>query len=94
VASPERWVRYDGVPEDVELSLLVGISLVAVTLTFRWIVATARIVADGYGLLRHWLASLAPVVAGGSPNHLATTYPSNINENKQFRSTKLIVRCV
>jgi len=48
----------------VGLSLLIGLPLIAVLPpTFRWIVAATLVIAVGYGLLRRWLASLAPVVA-------------------------------
>lgn len=74
--TPKRWVRYDGAPEDVGLSLLVGLSLVAVVPTmFRWLVVAALIVAIGYGLLRRWLAALAPVVADAVPDPVVGYVP-------------------
>lgn len=74
--TPKRWVRYDGAPEDVGLSLLVGLSLVAVVpTTFRWLVVAALIVAIGYGLLRRWLAALAPVVADAVPDPVVGYVP-------------------
>ena len=74
--TPKRWVRYDGAPEDVGLSLLVGLSLVAVVpTTFRWLVVAALIVAIGYGLLRRWLAALAPVVVDAVPDSVVGYVP-------------------
>lgn len=74
--TPKRWVRYDGAPEDVGLSLLVGLSLVAVVpTTFRWLVVAALIVAIGYGLLRRWLAALAPVVVDAVPDPVVGYVP-------------------
>jgi len=80
---PKRWVRYDGAPEDVGLALLVGIPLVAVVPpTFRWIGAAALVVAVGYGLLRRWLASLAPVIAGYVPESIGDYVPERYQRKK------------
>ena len=74
--APKRWVRYDGAPEDVGLSLLVGLPLVAVVPPlFRWLVATALITAIGYGLLRRRLAALAPVLAEFVPDPVVEHVP-------------------
>jgi hypothetical protein len=73
---PKRWVRYDGAPEDVGLSLLVGLPLVVVVPPlFRRLVVATIIVAIGYGLLRRWLASLAPVVAACVPDPVVEYVP-------------------
>jgi len=78
---PKRWVRYDGAPEDVGLSLAVGLPLVAVLPpTFRWIVVAALVVAVGYGLLRRWLASLAPVVAEYVPEPVGDYVPERYHQ--------------
>ncbi|MFQ3475054.1 metal-dependent hydrolase [Halonotius sp. F2-221B] len=82
--APKRWVRYDGAPEDVGLSLLVGLPLVAVMPpTFRWLVATTLIVAVGYGLLRRRLASLAPVVADTVPDPVVEYVPERYRRDEQ-----------
>jgi len=92
---PKRWVRYDGAPEDVGLTLLVGVPLVAVVRpTFRWIGVAALVVAGGYDLLRRRLASLAPVIAGYVPEPIGDYVPERYQRRKSFTSTKLIIRFV
>ena len=82
--APKRWVRYDGAPEDVGLSLLVGLPLVAVVpQTFRWLVVGAIVVAIGYGLLRRWLAALAPVVADTVPDPVGEYVPERYRRDDQ-----------
>ena len=74
--APKRWVRYDGAPEDVGLSLLVGLPLVVVVPPlFRRLVVAALIIAIGYGLLRRWLAALAPVLAEFVPDPVVEYVP-------------------
>ena len=82
--APKRWVRYDGAPEDVGLSLLVGLPLAAVVpQTFRWLVVAAIIVAIGYGLLRRWLAALAPAIAEFVPNPIDEYVPERYRRDEQ-----------
>lgn len=58
--APRRWVRYDGAPEDLLLSLSVaGPLLFVVDGRFRWIVVGALIVSVSYVLLRRPLATIA-----------------------------------
>jgi len=74
--APKRWVRYDGAPEDVGLSLLVGLPLVVVVPPlFRRLVVAALTIAIGYGLLRRWLAALAPVLAEFVPDPVVEYVP-------------------
>lgn len=81
--APKRWVRYDGAPEDVGLSLLFGLPLVAVVPPlFRRLVVVALIVAIGYGLLRRWLAALAPVLAGFVPESVVEYVPERYRRDK------------
>ncbi|TQQ79706.1 metal-dependent hydrolase [Halonotius roseus] len=82
--APKRWVRYDGAPEDVGLSLLVGLPLAAVVpQTFRWLVVVAIIVAIGYGLLRRWLAALAPALAEFVPDPVDEYVPERYRRDDQ-----------
>ena len=82
--APKRWVRYDGAPEDVGLSLVVGLPLAAVVpSTFRWLVIAALIVAIGYGLLRRWLAALAPMVAASVPDPVDEYVPERYRRDER-----------
>jgi len=82
--APKRWVRYDGAPEDVGLSLLVGLPLVTVVPpVFRRLVVGALIIAVGYGLLRRWLAALAPVLAAFVPDPVARYVPERYRRDDQ-----------
>ena len=82
--APKRWVRYDGAPEDLGLSLVVGLPLVAVLhAPFRWLVVAALIVASGYVLLRRWLAGLAPVLAGAVPEPVNKYVPERYRRNEK-----------
>jgi len=82
--APKRWVRYDGAPEDVGLSLVVGLPLAAVVpSTFRWLVIAALIVAIGYGLLRRWLAALAPMVAAAVPDPVDEYVPDRYRRDER-----------
>ena len=82
--APKRWVRYDGAPEDVGLSLLVGLPLVVVVPPlFRRLVVAALIIAIGYGLLRRWLAALAPVLAEFVPDPVVEYVPERYRRDER-----------
>ena len=73
---PKRWIRYDGAPEDVLLTVLVGGPMVVVLPSpFRWVAVGALLIGGTYGLLRRRLATLAPVVFGRAPGPLANHVP-------------------
>lgn len=64
--APRRWVRYDGAPEDLLLSLSVaGPLLFVVDGQFRWIVLGALLVSVSYVLLRRTLATIAQTLVEG-----------------------------
>jgi len=74
--TPERWVRYDGAPEDVALMLLVGGPLLVVLSgPVRWVVAAALAIGCLYGLLRRRLAALAPAVFERVPSRVSAYVP-------------------
>ncbi|ELY80320.1 metal-dependent hydrolase [Natrinema pallidum] len=75
--APKRWIRYDGAPEDVVLSLAVGAPLwIVLEGPFRWLVGLGVLVGGVYGLLRRQLATLAPVVFGSVPEPVVEYVPS------------------
>ncbi|WP_160133522.1 metal-dependent hydrolase [Halococcus salsus] len=58
--APRRWVRYDGAPEDLLLSVVVAAPLlVALDGVFRWTVVSALVVAAAYTVVRRLLPSVA-----------------------------------
>jgi hypothetical protein len=64
--APRRWVRYDGAPEDLFLSLSVaGLLLFVVNGQFRWIVVGALVVSVSYVLVRRPLATIAETLVEG-----------------------------
>lgn len=74
--TPRRWIRYDGVPEDVLLAGLVGLPLlVLLEGPFRLVAVAALLTGITYGLLRRRLASLAPVVAECVPDSVVPHVP-------------------
>lgn len=63
--TPKRWVRYDGAPEDLLLTMGVGVPLLFVLDgPYRWIVLAALLVGTTYALVRRRLACMAPTVVG------------------------------
>lgn len=78
---PKRWVRYDGAPEDVLLTVGLGAPLlVALDGPFQVAAAAALAVGVTYGLLRRRLAALAPVVAGHVPASVDHHVPDRYQE--------------
>lgn len=78
---PKRWIRYDGAPEDVLLAVGLGAPLfVVLDGPFRWVVGAALAVGVTYGLLRRWLADLAPVFFGYAPQTVAEHVPDRYRE--------------
>lgn len=74
--APKRWLRYDGAPEDVALSVGLGIPLfLALNTPFQWITAAAVTIGLTYALLRRRLAALAPVVFESVPDSLGGYVP-------------------
>ncbi|WP_425433284.1 metal-dependent hydrolase [Haloarcula nitratireducens] len=64
--APRRWVRYDGAPEDLLLSLSVaGPLLFVVDGQFLWIVVGALVVSVSYVILRRPLATIAETLVEG-----------------------------
>ncbi|WP_010612673.1 metal-dependent hydrolase [Halococcus hamelinensis] len=58
--APRRWVRYDGAPEDLLLSVVVAVPLLlALDGVFRWGVVSALVVAAVYTAVRRLLPSVA-----------------------------------
>jgi hypothetical protein len=62
--APRRWIRYDGAPEDLLLSVAVGLPLlVALDGPFRWVVISSLAVAAGYAAVRRLLPTIAEALA-------------------------------
>jgi hypothetical protein len=79
--APKRWIRYDGAPEDLVLTLLVGVPLwVVLEEPFRWLVGVALVVGTLYGLLRRRLADIAPVIFGSVPESVDDYVPSRYKQ--------------
>ena len=73
---PERWIPYDGSPQDLLLLAVVAVPLLGVLSDpFRLVVGLALAIGVVYVALRQWLASIAPVVFGYAPNWLADYVP-------------------
>lgn len=78
---PRRWIRYDGAPEDVLLSLtLAAPMLLVLQRPFLELAAVAVLAGTGYGLLRRRLASLAPVVAAQVPQSVVEHVPERYRQ--------------
>lgn len=74
--SPKRWIRYDGAPEDVILTVLLGIPLfILIQHPIRWLAAGMILLGLIYGLLRRRLANMAPNVAETMPDSLEAHIP-------------------
>ncbi|MHB9287022.1 metal-dependent hydrolase [Halobacteriales archaeon Cl-PHB] len=75
--APRRWVDYDGSPQDLLLSVSVGLPLfLVVDGPFQWLVAVLLGVAAAYTTLRRRLADLAPTVAGMVPDPMRSYVPA------------------
>ncbi|WP_226479503.1 metal-dependent hydrolase [Natrinema amylolyticum] len=75
--APKRWIRYDGAPEDLLLTITVGVPLwLLLEGPFRWLVGAALLVGAAYVLLRRRLATIAPVVFGSVPEPVDEYVPS------------------
>lgn len=73
---PKRWVRYDGAPEDVLLTLtLAAPMLLVLERPFFELAAAALLIGAVYGLLRRRLAALASVVAAKVPDPVVEHVP-------------------
>jgi len=73
---PQRVVPYDGSPADLALAALVGVPLfVVLDGAFAALVAAALGIATTYGLLRRYLAELAPTVFAHVPEPLEGYVP-------------------
>lgn len=60
---PRRWIRYDGAPEDLLLSIaFAGPLFVVLDGTLRWIVASIVAVAIGYTAVRRILPTIAELL--------------------------------
>ncbi|SEW31365.1 hypothetical protein SAMN05216285_3990 [Natrinema salifodinae] len=58
--APRRWIRYDGAPEDLLLTVAVaGPLLVTLDGAFRWVVVAALTVATAYTVVRRALPAVA-----------------------------------
>lgn len=79
--TPKRWVRYDGAPEDLVLSIGVGLPLLFVLDgPYRWVVLAALLVGTAYALVRRRLAGLAPTVVGFVVDTVATSIDPPVPE--------------
>jgi hypothetical protein len=74
--TPKRWIRYDGAPEDVLLTVVLGVPVaVMLDTSFRWIAVGALVVGLTYGVLRRRLAALAPTVVARVPKPVVAHVP-------------------
>jgi hypothetical protein len=79
--APKRWIRYDGAPEDVLLTVVLGVPVaVMLDAPFRWIAVGALVVGVTYGVLRRRLAELAPTVVARVPKPVATRVPERYRQ--------------
>lgn len=78
---PKRWVRYDGAPEDVLLTLtLAAPMLLVLHRPFLELAGAALLAGAGYGLLRRRLAALAPAVAARVPEPVVEHVPKRYRQ--------------
>ena len=78
---PRRWVRYDGAPEDVLLTLTLGAPMLLVLdRPFLELAAVALLAGASYGLLRRRLAALAPVVVARVPEPVVEHVPERYRQ--------------
>jgi hypothetical protein len=74
--SPRRWVRYDGAPEDLVLSVALATPLfLVVSGQFRWLVLGAVCVAGVYTAVRRVLPTLAQELVATLPGEFRTYVP-------------------
>ncbi|MFC6767016.1 metal-dependent hydrolase [Natrinema soli] len=74
--APRRWVRYDGAPEDLLLSLGIAVPLlIALDGVLRSIVGAALVVAVVYTAVRRLLPTIAEVLVAG---YLVRTLPDRL----------------
>lgn len=74
--APRRWIRYDGAPEDLLLSVVIAVPLLlALDGVLRAIVAAAVVVAVAYTAVRRLLPTIAEVVITG---YLVRTLPDRL----------------
>lgn len=79
--APRRWVRYDGSPGDLGLSVGLGALLfVVLDGPFTAVVVAFVAIAVVYVLLRRQLANLAPIVFGRVPTPFATYVPARYRQ--------------
>ncbi len=80
--APRRWIRYDGAPEDLVLSIAVaGPLLFALDGTLRMVVGAAVLVAVVYTAVRRLLPAIAEVLIAGYllqtiPDHMLARLPA------------------
>jgi hypothetical protein len=76
--TPRRWIRYDGAPEDLLLSTVLGVPLlIALDGVFRWIVVSAIIVGMVYTTVRRMLPALAVLLVD---RFIVTRFPDRAVE--------------
>ncbi len=74
--APYRWVRYDGAPEDLLLSVTLAVPLLfTLEGALRWVVVTSLAVAVVYTAVRRLLPAIAEVFFDGQ---LVTTLPASV----------------
>ncbi len=79
---PRRWVRYDGAPEDLVLSVVFAVPLLVLFAgVVRWVVIACLSVAIVYVVLRKWLAAVAQALASYVPSSLRRYVPERYLES-------------
>ncbi|WP_226041760.1 metal-dependent hydrolase [Natrinema sp. DC36] len=64
--APRRWIRYDGAPEDLLLSLAIAVPLlIALDGVLRLVVGAALVIAVVYTAVRRLLPTIAEVLVAG-----------------------------
>ncbi|WP_248897697.1 metal-dependent hydrolase [Haloplanus halobius] len=75
--APRHWIRYDGAPSDLALSVALAAPLLFVVgPSHRWLVTAALVVAVVYATVRRTLPSVVERLVGGLPTWLLAYLPA------------------
>ena len=86
--APRRWIRYDGSPEDLLLSVTIAaLLLVSIKGVFNWLILSTLTVAAGYTALRRILPDVAVLLVQILPTPLLAHVPARYLSDPSDRST-------